>query len=253
MIKFQNDLYIEKNDCGQKRQTIHKAFWVLTSIPEEYENQNLDIVVTSLIGFEQKIQYRRTHFFYPALFNQYGHKEFTLPTCQSKRCEFEFFIFDPASKLNQAKNIRVTIFFNKKEILKKDFHIVGLRTQNSADYFFEDLNLKQSEGVIQGNINKNRIIKLLKQNYKISIVLVHKSSPTQNQYTDEEYIIKKDHPWLTEKGDIFKFKTNRKDLTYLGLMVIASKTQESFESKIEIKNKEKIFFFCRKTKMKGEI
>lgn len=255
-LRFQRDLYIQKNKCDQKIISRLNAIHFRFRLDKKITAKPIIIQVNEAsMQMKQTLFYTGEYFFYPGLFGQDGHKEYELPVCNSKdKCDFQFFVFDDANaaqKIVQKKSLDFDLsIFDLRIPNKKLFGTTISSTNHFGDdtknKIFEDLNLKFNDDYseIFATIDKEKLLKLLRLKYRIEMIFSYRKNLNQHQYSEESVNLKLDNPWFAHSKNNWYLKEKLTKPTYLSFMVLVSDGPESYESKIEVHNAKNPFYQC---------
>lgn len=248
-VRFQKDLFIQRNKCGEKRKSLNSAIFLSFDEKKEILRKKiLFYLAESNIGFEQVAIFNQKNFFYPGQFGPEGHREYELPYCPNKSptCQVGFFVFDRKNKL-QGKNVNFDL---KLFDIDSDHKLLNSLSSNIAatvpdssnneSYLFEDTQLELIDKTYYAWANKDKVRSLLKDNYEVELFFHWRKNVIQQQYSEQKVDLMK---WLESKDEKIKF-INQPQLTYLSFLVFVKKNERSYETKIEILNQKEIFYSC---------
>lgn len=253
-IRLQNDLYIQKNDCGQSNSSQLYSVYFTYFVDKTFYSEPLLIQVNEKNSkFNQTIVYNGKYFFYPSLFGESGHKEYGMPVCdKSKTCYFSFFIFDTDQLVKQKElEFEVRIYQtnppNKLQLSNPTLKAKGKFDKNYESLLFKDLNLNYTQDFskVETSIDKKKLKQLINEGYTVELIYSYRKSLDQYEYSEETAFINKEDPWLQSEDPTWPLKSKLKNPTYLSFMVLLTKGSKSYETKIEVLNKNNSFYSCK--------
>ncbi|MFN3453376.1 MAG: hypothetical protein ACK41T_00350 [Pseudobdellovibrio sp.] len=256
--RFQVDLYKQKNECGVATQSVIPVIQVSFDLDVKSIKKNMILQVRDeKTKFFQNIIYKEDYFLYPELFSQDGHKEYGEPDCDKdgKRCRFFVFIFDPEYKLSKSKKILMNfdilypegniknIKMNIKE--KNIFYLNNKSKLEDINELFYKIDLIMNKNETYAILDKKKIKELLDKKYKIKMIFAYRLTIDQQAYTEESSYLNREHSWVSEASDRWMMSKKVYNPTYMSFMVIVSKENKVYESKIEIHNLKNDFYKCK--------
>lgn len=250
---FQKDIYIQENDCGQRR--VNQIQTLYADIDLKRENITKDLVINFTehnSAFRQKIIYNQSTFRYEDLFSSSPHYEYELPECEplKSHCSFGFSVFlnqNVLQKKDWLIDLTITEPFGKNTIHNSNrLPMENLSTQDDANYLFKDLHMSHDQEYKKTwvTIDKNKIKRLIDKGFKIEFIFSWRSSKKQIGYTEHAKMIKTEDLWLRNKTPYYELTNVPKNITYLSFMIHAQNKSNAFESKIEILDKNNPFYEC---------
>ncbi|MFN3697136.1 MAG: hypothetical protein ACK4VO_06825 [Pseudobdellovibrio sp.] len=254
--RFQRDLYIVKNNCGDIYMSYPQALRIEVKLPSDFIQKDIKINFNEGNSkFSQNIIYNRKTFFYPGIFSSNGHHEYELPDCNKNEpiCEFGFFVFISGPTVSIKKwnvSISMTQIKNEnKNLIISNQEINNEFSQKPDNYLFTNIDFKRIE---QKNLNiayldPQKVKNLIDENFDVEFVFSWRNSIEQIEYSEEFHNISSESTWLSKNSFEFPMTKKIKSPTYLSFMIHARKGPLAYESKIVIIDKKQDFFNqCRK-------
>jgi hypothetical protein len=240
-VTFQNDWFGRQSRCGRRETGRLHAIHFNFRVPLAVTRSSFTLVATERqTGFQQTIEFKKDHFFYPRLFGPQGHREFELPRCDpgSPECDFGFFVFLQPD-LVHLPSTEWTL-----QLSQGARHEVRVATKIRSDGFFEKIQIEKSKKGIQLSLDRSLAARLLEESYSLEITFVYRAALSQLGYLEESFMLSKDHPWFSGAGGTIQMKKPPEETTYLAAMVIAKKEGINQETKLVVQDDSDPFFSC---------
>ncbi|MFP5387158.1 MAG: hypothetical protein ACLGHN_13850 [Bacteriovoracia bacterium] len=246
IVRLQKDFYLKKNACNKTLSNYLNTISFKLDFPKGTMPKNYIIgVVEKNSKFSQTIFFNGVNWFYPTW---QGHTEYRLPDCTRAGCEARFFVFLTELPIRyQSWSFDVSVFDTTKKnerVLQKNYPVENVFMQSGYEHF-ETLDLKHIKNNLKAKVDKEKVKKLLAENYQVQFIFQWRENKDQQQYSEEAHLLKPDHKWLTNENQEFKMTKKLKNPTYLGFMVYVTKNNRAYESKVEVLNQNDSFYDCR--------
>lgn len=247
-VELQRDYFIQENECGQKNISRLNVISINFSLDKNFVTKNQSLVFKfyeSLSKNDQIVIFRKDHFFYPSIFNGSDHREYNLPECEDKTCEFEIYLFiDNWKNLRENFKLSLTLTTENGTVLFNHF----LPTIKNDFLKFDSLNNPE---INLTYIPKNQSAKLkLNQD---ELAKITDWGPNEIELV-LQWRTNDRKPGYEEKNLLYKLKNLNKEIQltqiisnpeYLAGMLMFKKDHLSYERKIEIINKKNYFYDCK--------
>ncbi len=244
-VRYQKDYYQKSSECDAGRINELQAIQFRVTVPKKDIQERFDILVSEANSkFQQKIEFRKDHFFYPNLFSEKGHREFGLPQCDLESdCVVYFFVFDDG-KLKNSKRHKFAIKLRNTSASEKPLVIDRYM---ESENFHSDLpgliwekELKASydkkKKTLRVEISEDNIQSLRALGMELRLLIQYRKTSDQVGYTQvaleiptpKTKVLSKDAKTLTITH---QFKEHP---TYLGVLLYGTLAARSYESKLEL-------------------